>query len=91
MPAELKELWLVVQEGGSAGERYPSLYDSKEDADAARRGHTLASYRSTEPIPVTGHVMGDELVFREGFFIAAVKFACQSEFTYADLGADDGQ
>jgi hypothetical protein len=43
-------LWLVIQEGGSSGEHYPSLYTQRDDAVDAAAGHRRDSYRSTNPI-----------------------------------------
>lgn len=47
-----KTLYLVIQEGGSSAEHYPTLYDTKRDAGQAARSHRRSTYRSTEPIAV---------------------------------------
>ena len=54
-----RTLYLVVQEGGSSCEHYPSLYNRRADATRAARGHRRASYRSTEPIPVEASITPD--------------------------------
>ena len=45
-------VYLVIQEGGSSVEHYPSLYNTETQAKRAGKSHTKASYRSTAPIPV---------------------------------------
>jgi hypothetical protein len=47
----MKLLYLVVQEGGSSVEAYPSIYGGPRGAARAAASHRRASYRSTEPIP----------------------------------------
>ena len=48
-------VYLVIQEGGSSGEHYPSFYNTMRQAERAGTSHRLASYRATPPIPVPMH------------------------------------
>lgn len=51
---ERKTLYVVIQEGGSSVEHYPTLYNTEQDALDAQHNHQEATYRATAPIPVEG-------------------------------------
>jgi hypothetical protein len=58
-------IYLVVQEGGSTGEYYPTLYNSEPAARRAIAGHQRASYNAYGPIAVRVDKYGDVAVISE--------------------------
>jgi hypothetical protein len=76
-----KVIYLVIQEGGSSAEHYPTLYDTKRDADRAVSSHHKASYRSTAPIPVPARLDADRVAWiREEDLIDVVTAAREAEY-----------
>ena len=46
-PQELREFWVVLQQGGTSGECYGEAYVAEIDARKAVSGHKRASYNAT--------------------------------------------
>jgi hypothetical protein len=73
-------LWLVIQEGGSSGEHYPTLYTNRDDAKADEYGHREATYRSTHPIPVKAEMRDGQAWIAEPDLIELVKAVREAEY-----------
>lgn len=55
-------LYLVVQQGGSSFEWYPSWHDTEDDANEAIVGHAKATYSAIGPYPFEVPAIPDALL-----------------------------
>jgi hypothetical protein len=53
--------YVFVQEGGSSGEYYLKVYDTKKDASKGQRGCAKAAYRTTDTVEMSDDTNWTEL------------------------------
>lgn len=61
-----RTVYIVIQEGGSSTEAYPTSFNTMKAAERARRSHSRATYRSSGPIEATVYEHEGRAFIEEG-------------------------